>query len=251
MKSSNTVTLLGYYGSDMTHCLSAWQSTALGDTELEELDISRRIEKLFEETVILKKKKPRELLAMLAKHGHHTPFEKSTFHFQIRADIASHIHCIKHRIGVSINSESARYKELVDKWLIPEDWEKRFVSTAHCVGDNLSNNFIDAVDPVTWADALDAYNQLGHELYHMAIADLTPELGRKRAKESARYFFPYAKQIDFDFMANFRSLNHFLSLRLNDAAQLEIQEIAQQMLDAVASIPGEPFKYTLEAFNYA
>ena len=32
-------------------------------------------------------------------------------------------HLIKHRIGVSVNSESARYKELKeDKFYVPDDW---------------------------------------------------------------------------------------------------------------------------------
>jgi hypothetical protein len=35
----------------------------------------------------------------------------------INSDIASHIHKIKHRIGVSVNADSARYKELKDKYL--------------------------------------------------------------------------------------------------------------------------------------
>jgi thymidylate synthase ThyX len=59
---------------------------------------------------------------MLASEGHHTPFEKSQLHFLVNVDQATHIHLLKHRIGVSINGESARYKELKeDKTYIPED----------------------------------------------------------------------------------------------------------------------------------
>ena len=49
---------------------------------------------------------------MLASEGHHTPFEKSSLHFLVTVDQATHIHLLKHRIGVAINGESARYKEL-------------------------------------------------------------------------------------------------------------------------------------------
>ena len=38
-------------------------------------------------------------------------------------------------------------------------------------------------------------------------------------------------------------------LRNSEHAQLEIREIAQQMLDLVKSIEGQPFKFTLEAFG--
>ena len=89
----NTVELLGYYGSDITHAQSAWTSTVrnLSDDKLSRID---------------------KLLNMLASAGHHTPFEKSSLHFLVCTDIASHIHILKHRIGVSVNAESARYKEL-------------------------------------------------------------------------------------------------------------------------------------------
>ena len=102
--NDNSVELVGYYGSDETHALSAWTSTS---REIND-DKRGRIDKL---------------LTMLATEGHHTPFEKSSLHFLVTTDIASHIHLLKHRIGVNINAESARYKEFtIDKFYIPYDW---------------------------------------------------------------------------------------------------------------------------------
>ena len=40
---------------------------------------------------------------------------------------------------------------------------------------------------------------------------------------------------------------NFIKLRNSQHAQKEIREIAQQMWDLVATIDGEPFKYTLNA----
>ena len=85
----NSVELLGHYGGDETHALSAWTSTSRDLTD----DKRNRMDKL---------------LNMLASAGHHTPFEKSSLHFLVCTDIASHIHILKHRIGVSVNAESAR-----------------------------------------------------------------------------------------------------------------------------------------------
>ena len=48
-------------------------------------------------------------------------------------------------------------------------------------------------------------------------------------------------------MFNMRSFANFIKLRNSEHAQLEIREIAQQMWDLVATIDGEPFKYTLDA----
>jgi thymidylate synthase (FAD) len=244
--TNNSVILLGYYGGDERHCLSAWQSTNL---ELEDYadgglpdDISQRIHWLFEQTVVHKKKSPRDLLMFLAEHMHHTPFEKSILDFQICGDIASHIHTIKHRTGVSINSASARYKELEDKWYLPEDWKTIYVQDTQILG------YRDA--KITWAELLNEKTKLAHRCYHLALQELTPVLGRKRAKESARYFLPYNKQLDFDVCFNFRSFMHFQGLRNSEHAQDEIHWIADEMLRLVKEIPENPFRYSLAAFGF-
>lgn len=192
--NNNTVELIGHYGDDEVHACSAWTSTSREITD----EKRNRIPKL---------------LKMLAKEGHHTPFEKSSLHFLVDCDIASHIHLLKHRIGVSINAESARYKELKeDKYIVPDDWSKE------------------------WQDKLAHYTQHGNELYHQCVADLEPVLGRKRAKESARFFKTYNSKITADVMFNWRSFYHFQSLRNKPDAQKEIREIAQKMLDLVKDI---------------
>lgn len=165
------------------------------------------------------------LINMLWSEGHETPFEKGTVHFLVDCDIASHIHLLKHRIS-SLNAESARYKELKeDKTFIPDDW------------------------PVYWQKMLEDYTKAGNELYHRAIADLEGELGRKRAKESARFFKTYNSKIQSDVMFNMRSFANFQKLRNSEHAQKEIREIAQQMIDLVRNIPGEPFKHTLAIWD--
>jgi thymidylate synthase (FAD) len=216
------VQLIGYYGSDQIHACSAWTSTSRDLNE----DKINRIPKL---------------LKMLADAGHHTPFEKSSLHFLVDTDIASHIHLIKHRVGVSVNGESARYKEIKeDKYLIPDDW-KGIKRT-----DDIKFGNSDAFN---WADALLQYTELGNKLYHASFKDLEPVLGRKRAKESARYFKTYNSQIQADVMFNWRSFYHFLSLRNKPDAQKEIREIAAKMLHLVRNIEGNPFEHTISAFE--
>jgi flavin-dependent thymidylate synthase len=205
---NNNVELLGYYGSDTTHALSAWTSTS---RDLNEEKINRIP----------------ALLEMLASNGHHTPFEKSSLHFLVTCDQASHIHLLKSRIGVSANGESARYKELKeDKFYIPEDWDEE------------------------WQHSLKEFTELSNSLYHKALQVMTPTLGRARAKESARFFKTMNSQITMDVMFNWRSFNHFLSLRNKPEAQKEIREIAQQMLDLVKNIEGNPFQYTIKSFGH-
>jgi thymidylate synthase (FAD) len=204
----NTVELIGHYGSDLTHACSAWTSTS-------------------RELTPEKMERVPALLKMLADAGHHTPFEKSMLHFLVRVDTATHIHLLKHRIGVSINGESARYKELKEpECLIPSDWPEEIKMS------------------------LQYHHDSAVELYHYQIKKLEPIVGRKRAKESARFFLPYSNILTLDVSFNWRSFHHFLSLRAKPEAQLEIRELAEEMLKQVREIEGSPFKHTIEAFGH-
>ena len=205
----NKVELVGWYGSDEVHALSAWTSTS---------------RELNEE----KRGRIPSLLRMLAENGHETPFEKSSLHFLVTVDTATHIHLLKHRIGVSINGESARYKELKgDKYLVPDDW------------------------PLTERAKYIAFAEDALMRYHETLQVLVDSgMDRKRAKESARFYLPYGNQITMDVMFNWRSFNHFLGLRRKPDAQKEVRDLADQMLKLVQDIPGAPFKHTLTAFGY-
>jgi len=210
----NTVELLGHYGSDELIACSAWTSTSRDLSE----DKRGRIP---------------ALVNMLWRDGHETPFEKGIVHFLVNTDIATHIHLLKHRIS-SMNAESARYKELKeDKYLIPDDWQTAVpVNAVHS----------------TWADRLEAFTKMSNKAYHQALEELTPVLGRKRAKESARFFKTYNSQIQADISFNMRSFANFLKLRNSEHAQKEVRELAAEMLKLVGSIDNNPFEHTLAAF---
>ena len=204
---TNTVELLGHYGGDLTHALSAWTSTS-------------------RELTPEKRERIPALLKMLAEKGHETPFEKSSLHFLCTVDQATHIHLLKHRIGVSINAESARYKELKeDRNYLPMDW------------------------PDEWVYELILHTKTGNQLYHKALAELTPLLGRARAKESARYFKTMNSQLTLDVMFNFRSFVHFQRLRNAPEAQREVRMLADKMLRLVKNIEGNPYEHTIKAFG--
>ena len=174
-----------------------------------------------------KKSRIPKLINMLWRDGHETPFEKGMVHFLVDTEIASHIHLLKHRLS-SMNAESARYTDLKeDKIFAPEDW------------------------PQKWQDKLEEYSRVTNHLYHECLKDLEPLLGRKRAKESARFFKMYNSQIQADISFNMRSFANFLKLRNSEHAQKEIREIAAEMLDLVKNIEGNPFKHTLDAFENA
>jgi thymidylate synthase (FAD) len=206
MERANKVELVGTYGGDESHALSAWTSTSRDLTE----EKSARIGKL---------------LHMLASENHGTPFEKSSLHFLVTSEVASHIQLIKHRSGVSVNAESARYKELKDdKFYVPPDWpEEEQELYVHHMNQSL-------------------------ERYHGALSRLIAGgMSRKRAKESARLYLPYGNQITSDVMFNFRSFVHFIKLRYSKHAQVEIRDIAYKMLEHVRDVG--TFDLSLRAFG--
>lgn len=204
---NNTVELVGFYGSDETHALSAWTSTSrdLNDEKRGRMD---------------------KLLTMLAQNGHHTPFEKSSLHFLVTTDIATHIHILKHRIGVSFNGESARYKKLQEeKVYAPIDWPED-----------------------EQVKLIEHYND-SFKKYHATLERLVQQgFSRKRAKESARFYLPYSHQLTADVMFNFRSFMHFQGLRNEEGAQLEVQNLSRDMLKAVSNL--EVFNLSLDAFGW-
>jgi flavin-dependent thymidylate synthase len=205
----NKVELIGHYGSDEIIALSAWTSTSRDLTPEKRDRIPELINKLW-------------------TSGHKTPFEKGVVHFLVTTDIATHIHLLKHRIA-SINAESARYKEIKhDNYYVPYDF-----------AGGKQHDF--------WTDALIEHTERGNHLYHQYLAEMTPVIGRKRAKEVARYFKSYNSQITADVMFNMSSFANFIKLRRADDAQVEIRNIAQAMFELVYCIKGNPFQHTLKA----
>lgn len=222
--NDNNVILVGWYGGDRAIARAAWTSTQI------------EVESKTDEQV-------RDLLVnKLWNNGsgkpHKTPFERGIVEFNITCEQASHIHLIKHRLA-NINGESARYKELKeDRFYLPGDWKG--IESSEKVWRECGDY---------WTTILREYTELGNKLYHASLRDLEPILGRKRAKESARYFKTMNSQLVLSVMMNMSCFNNFITLRKDEAAQKEIREIAAAMVKAVKNIEGEPFKFTLEAFN--
>ena len=134
-----------------------------------------------------------------------------------------------------VTHNSARYKELKeDKYYLPEDWIGIYPKEPNTLNEYFKGD---------WFHILEKYTELGNKLYHQCLSELTPVLGRKRAKESARFFKTYNSQIEVDIMFNMRSFANFLNLRKSKEAQKEIRDIATEMYNLLKD--REEFKHTL------
>lgn len=228
----NKVELIGFYGGDHAISRAAWTSTST--------DVEAKSEEQIQKLIV------NTLWNNASGKPHKTPFERGIVEFNITCDQASHIHLLKHRTA-NINGESARYKELKeDRMLLPEDWnvetENIYFNDGLLFCDIEGENF-------HWENVLRSYSDLGNKLYHQCLEELVPILGRKRAKESARFFKTMNSQLTLSVMMNMSCFYNFYVLRSDSAAQLEIREISELMIQAIENIEGNPFKYTLEAFN--
>lgn len=206
------VELINMWGDDISPAAAAWFSTAsaLTDERLKRVPAMLRTLALGDA--------PEHL-------PHSVPFEVTAIQFRVTSEIATHIHVLKHRIGLSVSSQSARYIEFKeDLYYVPED-----------IPDDMKQAYLD-----TMHHAFAFYHQLirGYEL-----AGAT----RKRAKEAARLVLPYATQIRYLVTFNLLSFVHFQALRNSQHAQAEIRLIADEMLRLVKESGN--FKYSLEAWG--
>lgn len=241
----NKVILIDYMGSDKLHGLAAWAST-FADLDIPMPDdINLRVDELVNHILNNGKKKRtiEDLLSYLAENEHNSPFRFSSFVFAMTTEISSHIQKLKHSVILEAeNGESARYKEMQeDKFYLPEDW-KGFKTENKEVVNKFGTD--------TWIEILQEYTELGNFLYHESAKDLTPVLGKQRAKESARFFKTYNSQINTFNKFSFDGVLQFYKKRGSQHAQLEIRDIANQMLECIKNIPENPFEYTLKAFGY-
>lgn len=226
----NSIELIDYMGSDKLHSLAAWASTfAEFDMDMPE-DIENRVDVIVNHILNNGKRKRsiEDLLAYLADNAHSSPFRFSSFVFAANNDIATHIQKLKHSVILEAeNGESARYKELQeDKMYIPDDWNDR------------------------WKDILIEHTCKSNALYHLALKELEPILGKKRAKETARYFKTYNSQINTLNKLSFDGVMQFYYKRYDKTyVQNEISEMSINMVELIKNIPNNPFYFSLKAFN--
>lgn len=242
----NKVELIDYMGSDNLHALAAWASTFL-EFGIDVPDNPHlRVDELVNHILNngKRKRKIEDLISYLAENEHTSPFRFSSFVFGTTQPIDVHIQKLKHAVLLEAeNSSSARYKELEDKYYLPEDWDIKIKKFEVNDGVIYPTN-------QTWSEVLKGHSMLGNELYHESLKQLSPILGKQRAKESSRYFKMYNTQIDSLNKFSFDGVIQFYKKRNIPQAQLEIQEMAKSMIQLIKEIPGNPFQYSLKAFGH-
>lgn len=157
------------------------------------------------------------LIRFLMREKHGTPFEHNYLRFRVKAPIFVFREWHRHRVGHSYNEWSARYSRLAPEFYIPEVGT---VVTQVGKPGNYSFEQLDEESATTYRKWLQDSCNLAYELYEKSM-----ELGV--ARQQARAFVPVTMYSEMIWSCNARSLMHFLELRNNPNAQMEIREYAQ------------------------
>lgn len=169
-------------------------------------------------------KKPRPggnsaYLGHIKEVGHGSVLEHSVFNFIITGVSRSFTHeLVRHRAGFGYSQLSQRY---VDESVAD------FVEPDCIAGDpELHEIWKSAAE-----HAQEAYVKLVDGL-HAKFEDVEDKtLRRKMARQAARSILPNATETKIFVTANARSLRHFVELRCNEHAEVEIREVAALVLE--------------------
>ena len=175
------------------------------------------------------------LIRYLLRHKHTTPFEMVDLKFHIRCPMSVWRQWIRHRTA-SVNEYSTRYSEAIDdvSYVTGDEW--RLQSSINKQGSD------DSVLPLEPGRSL-TYEQRDFHKRCKALYRKKLDLGVSR--ELARDDLPLGTYTEATWKMNLHNLLHFLALRLDPHAQLEIREFAS----AIAKIVKELFPNVWQAFE--
>lgn len=178
----------------------------------------------------------RNLIRYLMRNQHTSPFEQCEIKFHLKMDIGTGRQLIRHRTA-SLNEVSTRYSLVTDEPMLvrPDQW--RLQSADNKQGSSGLLKDLPEVDfeglketGAMWAD--EATIRL-NEAYGVIQGTYTDLISMGVAREQARGILPLATFTEMYWKIDLRNLFHFLQLRLDSHAQLEIRMLAQAMADIV------------------
>jgi thymidylate synthase (FAD) len=156
------------------------------------------------------------LVRYLMRHGHTTPFEMCEIKLHVRAPMDTWRQWIRHRTA-SVNEYSTRYSVAIDSQATtrPTDWRAQIRSSRQGSSGTLS---------LQTGAHLTAREKLLHNLAREIYEE---RLGADVAREQARKDLPLSTYTEAYWKIDLHNLFHFLALRMDSHAQLEIRAYAE------------------------
>jgi thymidylate synthase (FAD) len=158
----------------------------------------------------------RQLIRYLLRHVHTTPFEMAEIKFVVRVPMDCWRQWIRHRTA-SVNEYSTRYSLAIDAMQTTPDnqWRAQAATNRQGSGDLLP------------ADQGRPFTEAEQQLQGMARRVYEQRLESGIAREQARKDLPLSTYTEAYWKIDLHNLLHFLALRMDSHAQLEIRRYAE------------------------
>jgi thymidylate synthase (FAD) len=164
----------------------------------------------------------RGLIRYLMRHRHTTPFEMCEIKLHLRVPMDCWRQYIRHRTA-SVNEYSTRYSVAIDatQTTAPDEWRAQ-------AGGNRQGS----------GERLDATVGAELSLREAELHRLSREIYRERleanvAREQARKDLPLSTYTEAYWKIDLHNLLHFVALRIDDHAQVEIRSYARLIADEI------------------
>ncbi len=176
------------------------------------------------------------LIDYLLRNQHTSPFEQVVFTFHLKMPIFVARQWVRHRTA-RMNEISGRYSVLNDDFYVPADKHVHMQSEANMQGRDESRPAPPAARKKL-RQQMTEHNQETFEHYEQMI-------GEGISREIARINLPLSLYTEFYWQMDLHNLLHFLKLRLDHHAQLEIRKYAK----VIAKIVQAACPYAWESFE--
>lgn len=171
-------------------------------------------------------RKDKALINYLLRNGHTSPFEQVVLTFHVKMPIFVARQWIRHRTA-RLNEISGRYSIMDEECYVPDPDAVSLQST-----DNKQGRSKESIPPEVSSEIREQFSQEQHRAYrtYRELVD------RGIARELARINLPLSLYTQWYWQIDLHNLFHFLKLRLDSHAQLEIRKYAQILLDITRKV---------------
>jgi thymidylate synthase (FAD) len=166
----------------------------------------------------------RTLIRYLLRHRHTTPFEMAEIKLLVRVPMDCWRQWIRHRTA-NVNEYSTRYSIAIDsvQTTAPDEWRTQAVSNRQGSDGTLPTEIGQRL-----SESEKAFQQAARDLYQERL-----EAGV--ARELARKDLPLCTYTEAYWKIDLHNLLHFLALRMDSHAQMEIREYARTIGEKIVA----------------
>lgn len=168
------------------------------------------------------------LIDYLWSHEHTSPFRHVQFQFHIKAPVFVLRQWMKHQVGCAWNEISGRYVQFDHEAWSPDAWRTQ--------ADKIKQG---SAGPMAEDDALRA-QMIYDRAIEASFKAYEELLSAGVCKEQARACLPLSLMSECFWSCSLHALVHFLKLRLDHHAQLEIRCFAEAVRESVSAVEGMP-----------